>query len=377
MADDTTATRSAVAAGGRDSAPASCAAGSCSSCTSTASSGSNADVNAVVTLDADRARAAADAADAALARGDERRPAARAPGHDQGRDRDRGDPFDRWRGRADRPRARARRARGGAPEGRGRDRVRQDQPAALVGRLPDLQRHLRRHEQPVGRSTAPSVVRRAARRPRSPPGSPASSSAPTSAARCASRRTAAACSGSSRASAWSRSAATSTTSAAAPPTPTSTCSVPIARSADDLELLLGVLAGPEPERAAAWRLELPRERRDALADFRVGTWLDDPASPVDARVPRACCAPRPIASPTPAPRSTTTHPPVDFARAARPVRPHDRAGDLAEPRPTSRRPTRRRGRTARGCAPKRSAPALRRAWAEWFERPRPAAAARC
>ena len=57
---------------------------------------------------------------------------------------------------------------------------------------------------------------------------------------------------------------------------------PIARSADDLDLLLGVLAGPEPERATAWRLELPPSGATALADFRVGTWLDDPASPVEA-----------------------------------------------------------------------------------------------
>ena len=57
---------------------------------------------------------------------------------------------------------------------------------------------------------------------------------------------------------------------------------PIARSADDLDLLLGVLAGPEPERADAWRLDLPVVRRASLGDFRIGTWLDDPASPVDA-----------------------------------------------------------------------------------------------
>ncbi len=57
---------------------------------------------------------------------------------------------------------------------------------------------------------------------------------------------------------------------------------PIARSADDLELLLGVLAGPEPERAGAWQLELPPSDARALADFRIGTWLGDPAAPVDA-----------------------------------------------------------------------------------------------
>jgi amidase len=57
---------------------------------------------------------------------------------------------------------------------------------------------------------------------------------------------------------------------------------PIARSADDLELLLGVLGGPEPERAVGWRLELPSSDATALGDFRVGTWFEDPFAPVDA-----------------------------------------------------------------------------------------------
>jgi amidase len=57
---------------------------------------------------------------------------------------------------------------------------------------------------------------------------------------------------------------------------------PIVRSADDLDLLLGVLAGPEPERAAGWKLDLPESDAHTLADFRIGTWLDDPASPVES-----------------------------------------------------------------------------------------------
>lgn len=57
---------------------------------------------------------------------------------------------------------------------------------------------------------------------------------------------------------------------------------PIARSARDLDLLLGVLAGPEPERAVAWKLDLPPAGFDSLAGLRIGTWLDDPACPVDA-----------------------------------------------------------------------------------------------
>ncbi len=39
---------------------------------------------------------------------------------------------------------------------------------------------------------------------------------------------------------------------------------PLARSADDLDLLLGVLAGPEPERELAWQLDLPAPRRREL-----------------------------------------------------------------------------------------------------------------
>jgi amidase len=56
---------------------------------------------------------------------------------------------------------------------------------------------------------------------------------------------------------------------------------PLARSAEDLELLLSVLAGPDDDRALAWRLELPEPRRATAGDFSVGIWLDDPACPVD------------------------------------------------------------------------------------------------
>lgn len=56
---------------------------------------------------------------------------------------------------------------------------------------------------------------------------------------------------------------------------------PLARSVDDLELLLGVLAGPNEEDAIAWRLELPPPRHRELRDYRIGLWLDDPACQVD------------------------------------------------------------------------------------------------
>ncbi|HWE54781.1 MAG TPA: amidase family protein [Acidimicrobiales bacterium] len=57
---------------------------------------------------------------------------------------------------------------------------------------------------------------------------------------------------------------------------------PIARSVEDLSLLLDVMAGPVAEDAVGWRLELPPARHSSLADYRVGLWLDDPACRVDS-----------------------------------------------------------------------------------------------
>jgi amidase len=57
---------------------------------------------------------------------------------------------------------------------------------------------------------------------------------------------------------------------------------PLARSAPDLELLLGVLAGPPPEDETAWRLDLPAPRRRDASAYRVGVWFDAPDTPVDS-----------------------------------------------------------------------------------------------
>ena len=58
---------------------------------------------------------------------------------------------------------------------------------------------------------------------------------------------------------------------------------PLARSVEDLELLLEVLAGPDEEDAAGWSLTLPPPRHRDLSGYRVGLWLDDPACQVDRR----------------------------------------------------------------------------------------------
>jgi amidase len=59
---------------------------------------------------------------------------------------------------------------------------------------------------------------------------------------------------------------------------------PLGRSADDLALLMNVLAGPDPADATAWKLTLPPPRGRALRDYRVAVWMDDPFAPVDREV---------------------------------------------------------------------------------------------
>jgi amidase len=86
---------------------------------------------------------------------------------------------------------------------------------------------------------------------------------------------------------------------------------PIARSATDLDLLLGVLAGPEPERAAAWRLELPACEARELSDLRIGTWFDHSSAPVDAEYGALLRATADRLAAAGA-RVDDRHPPVDF-----------------------------------------------------------------
>lgn len=59
---------------------------------------------------------------------------------------------------------------------------------------------------------------------------------------------------------------------------------PLARRADDLELVLDAIAGADPARARGWRLEPPPARGAKLADYRVAVWLDDAAFPLDDAV---------------------------------------------------------------------------------------------
>jgi amidase len=69
----------------------------------------------------------------------------------------------------------------------------------------------------------------------------------------------------------------------------------MARTAEDLEAGLRILAGPESPDAKAYQWTLPKPRHQSLSDYRVGYVLEDPAVPVSAesksvleRTIRAC-----------------------------------------------------------------------------------------
>jgi len=59
---------------------------------------------------------------------------------------------------------------------------------------------------------------------------------------------------------------------------------PMARSVEDLELGLNIMAGPNRWERPAWRLKLPAPRRRALKRYRIAAWLDDPRCRVESEV---------------------------------------------------------------------------------------------
>lgn len=59
---------------------------------------------------------------------------------------------------------------------------------------------------------------------------------------------------------------------------------PMARTAKDLALLLGVIAGPRFQEARSWTLNMEPCRLTTLDQARVGLWLEDPLCPVDTEL---------------------------------------------------------------------------------------------
>jgi amidase len=136
---------------------------------------------------------------------------------------------------------------------------------------------------------------------------------------------------------------------------------PIARSADDLELLIGVLASPPPELRPAWRIELPACDVRSLDELRIGVWFDAPESPLDAEY-RAMLVATVDALSDAGAKVDDGHPPVDFGeQAALFYRMVGAATSVSAPDEASGGSHRSWLRADEDRA------RLRRVWAEWFD----------
>jgi amidase len=56
---------------------------------------------------------------------------------------------------------------------------------------------------------------------------------------------------------------------------------PLARSAEDLDILLGLTAGPDWSMSSGWKLDLPPARARSPKELRVAVWIDDPFCEID------------------------------------------------------------------------------------------------
>jgi amidase len=59
---------------------------------------------------------------------------------------------------------------------------------------------------------------------------------------------------------------------------------PLARGAEDLEIAMDIMAGPDQIDGRGWKLTLPRSKKTKLKDFKVAVLLSDPNAEVDQSV---------------------------------------------------------------------------------------------
>ena len=59
---------------------------------------------------------------------------------------------------------------------------------------------------------------------------------------------------------------------------------PLARSAEDLALVMDIVGGADDLQNPGWTLELPRPTKTKFSDYRIAVWLDDEMAPVDQSV---------------------------------------------------------------------------------------------
>jgi amidase len=92
---------------------------------------------------------------------------------------------------------------------------------------------------------------------------------------------------------------------------------PLARSADDLELALKVIGGPDAIDGRGWRLALPACTKKSLREFKVGVMLSAPTAEVDGAVQDRIQAIADFMAKNKAKVSDTARPDIDTAQAHR------------------------------------------------------------
>ena len=90
---------------------------------------------------------------------------------------------------------------------------------------------------------------------------------------------------------------------------------PLARSAEDLEAALMVMAGPDEIDSAGYKLALPKSQKKSIKDFRVAVMLSDPTSEVDSEVQDSLQALADFLSKKKAKINDKARPAIDMARA--------------------------------------------------------------
>jgi amidase len=90
---------------------------------------------------------------------------------------------------------------------------------------------------------------------------------------------------------------------------------PFARKAEDLALLLTVLAQPEPLERDGWRVQLPEARPKPLSELHIGCLLDHPDCPIDAPYGEAMTGFIERLRQSDVTIATTARPDFDFTRA--------------------------------------------------------------
>jgi amidase len=138
---------------------------------------------------------------------------------------------------------------------------------------------------------------------------------------------------------------------------------PMARSADDLDLILSVMAGPAPERAAGWQLELPPPRHEGLRSYKIGVWFEQPECPLDPDILGVLSDAVDVAAASGV-RIERAHPPVDFAEQTALFLQLIAAALSSSAEPELQDAM--AGGHAAWLAADRQRARLQRAWAEWF-----------